>query len=71
MLENLCEFCTRMVDFEYDNNFLKSMVSDFFHFVLSVFTVGENQFRENKIPLKTHHKVAKALTVEKKSKMVY
>ena len=25
-----------MVDFEYDKTFLKSMVSDFYHFVLSV-----------------------------------
>jgi hypothetical protein len=33
-----------LVDFEYDKTFLKSMVSDFFHFMLSVFNVGENQF---------------------------
>ena len=47
-----------MVDFEYDKTFLKSIVSDFFHFVLSVFIVGENQFWEEKISLKVHHKVA-------------
>jgi hypothetical protein len=32
------------VDFEYDKTFLKSMISDFFHFVLSALIVGENQF---------------------------
>jgi hypothetical protein len=46
------------VDFEYDKTFLKSMFSDFFHLVLSVFTVSENQFLEEKISLKIHHKVA-------------
>jgi hypothetical protein len=40
-----------MVDFEYDKTFLKSMVSDFFHFVLSVFAIGENLF-EKKIVFK-------------------
>ena len=46
-----------LVDFEYDKTFLKSMVSDFFHFRLSVFAVGKSQFREE-IFLKIHHKVA-------------
>ena len=47
-----------LVDFEYDKTFSKSMVSDFFHLVLSVLTVGENRFWEEKFHLKTHHKVA-------------
>ena len=55
-----------MVDFEYDKTFLKSMVSDFFHFRLSVFTVGENQFWEEKISLKIHHKVAGGVQSSKK-----
>ena len=40
----LRKFICRLVDFEYDKTFLKSMVSDFFHFRLSVFTVDENEF---------------------------
>jgi hypothetical protein len=45
------------VDFEYDKTFLKSIVSDFFHFVLSVFIVSENHF-EKKFFVLNHHKVA-------------
>ena len=47
-----------MVDFEYDKTFLKSIVSDFFHFVLGMFIAGENQFWEEIMSLKIHHKVA-------------
>jgi hypothetical protein len=59
-----------MVDFEYDKTFLKSIVSDFFHFVLSVFIVGENQFLEEKISLKVHHKVAGGFESSKNQKIV-
>ena len=53
-----------------DKTFLKSMVSDFFHFMLSVFAVGWNQFQEEKISLKTHHKVAESVKSSKKLKIV-
>ena len=59
-----------MVDFEYDKTFLKSIVSDFFDFVLSVFIVGENQFWEEKISLKVHHKVAGGFESSKNRKIV-
>jgi len=59
-----------LVDFEYDKTFLKSIVSDFFHFVLSVFIVGENQFWEEKISLKVHHKVAGGFESSKNRKIV-
>jgi hypothetical protein len=58
-----------LVDFEYDKTFLKSIVSDFFHFVLSVFIVGENQFWEEKISLKVHHKVAGGIESSKNRKI--
>jgi hypothetical protein len=57
-----------MVDIEYDKTFLKSTVSDFFHLVLSVFTVSENQFWEEKISLKIHHKVAEGVDSSKNRK---